>query len=53
MLNQDTIREATRLTQKVQDFFLELRTGPLDRRAADNVGYRGPERRAERNAKAA
>jgi len=51
--SQSLSTEATRLTQKVQDFFLELRTGPLDRRAADNPGYRGPERRAERNAKAA
>jgi methyl-accepting chemotaxis protein len=51
--SQSLSTEATRLTQKVQDFFLELRTGPLDRRAADNVGYRGPERRGERNAKAA
>ena len=45
--------EANRLTEEVQNFFTALRTGPLERRVADDPQYRGPERRVERKAKAA
>jgi methyl-accepting chemotaxis protein len=51
--SQSLSTEATRLTREVQDFFLELRTGPLDRRVADDPGYRGPDRRAARKRQAA
>jgi methyl-accepting chemotaxis protein len=37
--------EATRLTEEVHNFFTALRTGPLDRRAADDPDHAGPERR--------
>jgi methyl-accepting chemotaxis protein len=40
--------EADRLTEEVQNFFEELRTGPGDRRASGDPGYQGPERRAAR-----
>jgi methyl-accepting chemotaxis protein len=45
--------EATRLTEEVQNFFTALRTGPSDRRAADDPHFSGPERRVGRRAKAA
>ena len=38
---------AERLAAEVQAFFVKLRSGPLDRRRADNPDYRGPERRAD------
>jgi methyl-accepting chemotaxis protein len=44
--------EANRLTEEVQNFFTALRTGPLDRREADDPAYRGPERRVDYQAKA-
>jgi methyl-accepting chemotaxis protein len=40
--------QADRLTEEVKTFLLALRTGPLDRRRADDPTYRGPERRADR-----
>jgi methyl-accepting chemotaxis protein len=43
--------EADRLTEEVQNFFEELRTGPGDRRASD-AHFQGPERRAARSPKA-
>ena len=42
--------EAERLAQEVKAFFVKLRTGPLDRRMADDPGYAGPERRRDRQA---
>jgi methyl-accepting chemotaxis protein len=45
--------EANRLTEEVQNFFAALRSGPSERRLADDANYRGPERRAERRAKSA
>jgi methyl-accepting chemotaxis protein len=36
---------AERLADEVESFFLALRTGPMDRRVADDPNYRGPERR--------
>jgi methyl-accepting chemotaxis protein len=45
--------EANRLTEEVQNFFMALRTGPSDRRVADDSAYSAPERRAERWAKSA
>jgi methyl-accepting chemotaxis protein len=45
--------EATRLTEEVQNFFTALRTGPLERRIADDPNFKGPDRRAERRGKAA
>jgi methyl-accepting chemotaxis protein len=45
--------EANRLTEEVQNFFTALRTGPSDRRVADDSSYSGPERRTERRAKSA
>jgi hypothetical protein len=45
--------EANRLTEEVQNFFTALRSGPPERRVADDANYRGPERRAERRAKSA
>jgi methyl-accepting chemotaxis protein len=44
----DTLGEqAQLLAEQVRTFLLALRTGPLDRRVADDPSYRGPERRAE------
>jgi methyl-accepting chemotaxis protein len=40
--------QADRLTTEVRNFLFALRTGPLDRRKADDPNYRGPERRADR-----
>ena len=51
--SQSLSTEAARLTREVQDFFVELRTGPLDRRVAADPNYRGPDRRAGRGQKAA
>jgi methyl-accepting chemotaxis protein len=45
--------EANRLTEEVQNFFTALRTGPLDRREAEDAAYRGPDRRAGDKAKSA
>jgi methyl-accepting chemotaxis protein len=36
---------AERLADEVRDFFIKLRTGPMDRRKQDDPDYRGPERR--------
>jgi methyl-accepting chemotaxis protein len=36
---------AERLAEEVREFFVRLRTGPLDRRKEDDPDYRGPERR--------
>ena len=45
--------EANRLTEEVQNFFTALRTGPFDRRDADDPAFHGPERRQDRKAKSA
>jgi methyl-accepting chemotaxis protein len=45
--------EANRLTEEVQNFFAALRTGPLDRRAAEDPAYREPDRRIGDRAKSA
>jgi methyl-accepting chemotaxis protein len=45
--------EANRLTEEVQNFFTALRSGPSDRRVADDWHYSGPERRTERRARPA
>jgi methyl-accepting chemotaxis protein len=47
--SQSLSAEANRLTAEVQNFFTALRTGPLDRRAAEDLDFRGPERRLDRN----
>jgi methyl-accepting chemotaxis protein len=52
-VSQSLSTEAARLTREVQGFFLELRAGPLDRRAADDPNYRGPDRRSARSRQAA
>jgi methyl-accepting chemotaxis protein len=36
---------AERLAEEVREFFVRLRTGPLDRRKEDDPNYRGPDRR--------
>ncbi|GLH81601.1 methyl-accepting chemotaxis protein [Bradyrhizobium sp. SSBR45G] len=41
-------RAAENLAAEVQEFFVRLRNGPLDRRAEDDPNYQGPERRANR-----
>jgi len=51
--SQSLSTEAARLTREVQGFFLELRTGPLDRRGGEDSNYKGPERRAARSKQAA
>jgi methyl-accepting chemotaxis protein len=52
--SQSLSNEAQRLTEEVQNFFAALRTGPAERRAADDPNFRGPDRRAARkSAKAA
>ena len=52
--SQSLSNEAHRLTQEVQNFFAALRTGPTERRVADDPDFRGPDRRAQRKvAKAA
>ncbi|MGJ5182073.1 HAMP domain-containing methyl-accepting chemotaxis protein [Bradyrhizobium oligotrophicum] len=43
-------RVAENLAAEVQEFFIRLRTGPLDRRVEDDPNYRGPERRANSGA---
>ncbi|XUM23431.1 HAMP domain-containing methyl-accepting chemotaxis protein [Bradyrhizobium oligotrophicum S58] len=43
-------RVAENLAAEVQEFFIRLRQGALDRRVADDPNYRGPERRASRSA---
>jgi methyl-accepting chemotaxis protein len=45
--------EATRLTDEVQNFFAALRSGPQERRVAEDPAYKGAERRADRKVKAA
>jgi methyl-accepting chemotaxis protein len=35
-----------RLAREVQEFFVKLRNGPMDRREEDDPNYRGPNRRA-------
>src|SRR6185503_5781506 len=45
--------EAHRLTEEVQNFFTALRADSVSRRVTDDPAYKGPERRAERRAKAA
>jgi methyl-accepting chemotaxis protein len=37
---------AERLAQEVREFFVKLRSGPMDRREQDDPNYRGPDRRA-------
>ncbi|WP_257170699.1 methyl-accepting chemotaxis protein [Bradyrhizobium sp. SRS-191] len=39
-------RVAENLAAEVQEFFVRLRSGALDRRVAEDPNYRGPERRA-------
>ena len=39
---------AERLAAEVQEFFIKLRNGPMDRRKESDPSYRGPERRTER-----
>uniref|UniRef100_UPI0035274810 HAMP domain-containing methyl-accepting chemotaxis protein n=1 Tax=Bradyrhizobium sp. (strain ORS 278) TaxID=114615 RepID=UPI0035274810 len=41
-------RAAENLAAEVEEFFIRLRNGPLDRRVEDDPNYRGPERRAAR-----
>jgi methyl-accepting chemotaxis protein len=45
--------EATRLTNEVQNFFAALRSGPQERRGAEDPAYKGAERRVERKTKSA
>jgi methyl-accepting chemotaxis protein len=37
---------SAKIAEDVRDFFMELRTGPLDRRKGNDPTYSGPERRA-------
>ncbi|CCE00404.1 Methyl-accepting chemotaxis protein (MCP) [Bradyrhizobium sp. STM 3809] len=43
-------RAAENLAAEVEEFFIRLRSGPLDRRVENDPNYRGPERRAGRTA---
>ncbi|MGO9361313.1 MAG: methyl-accepting chemotaxis protein, partial [Xanthobacteraceae bacterium] len=43
--SDDLSATARQLADRVNAFFVELRTGPLDRRKEGDPGYRGPERR--------
>jgi len=45
--------EASRLTAEVQSFFMQLQTGPFDRREGRDPNFDGPDRRANRKPKAA
>jgi methyl-accepting chemotaxis protein len=45
--------QAARMVEEVRKFFLALRTGALDRRREDDVNYKGPERRQDRQSKRA
>jgi methyl-accepting chemotaxis protein len=40
--------QADRMAEAVKAFFVALRTGPLDRRVADDANYKGQERRHDR-----
>ncbi|MDC7786327.1 methyl-accepting chemotaxis protein [Rhodoplanes sp. TEM] len=42
--------EGAKLKDAVRDFLMSVRTGPLDRRKQDDPNYKGPERRADRQA---
>ncbi|MGJ4999586.1 HAMP domain-containing methyl-accepting chemotaxis protein [Bradyrhizobium sp. HKCCYLS3077] len=44
-------RVAESLAAEVQDFFVRLRQGALDRRVGDDPNYQGPERRAKASAR--
>jgi methyl-accepting chemotaxis protein len=46
---QSLSNESSHLEVEVEKFLLAVRGGPADRRMADDPGYRGPERRADRN----
>jgi methyl-accepting chemotaxis protein len=37
---------AEELAKEVQEFFIKLRNGPMDRREGDDPNFRGPDRRA-------
>jgi methyl-accepting chemotaxis protein len=41
-----------KLVAEVMKFFVILRTGPMDRRLQDDPNYKGPEKRADRGARA-
>jgi len=36
---------ATTLTEEVRQFFITLRSGPMERRQEDSPNFRGPDRR--------
>jgi methyl-accepting chemotaxis protein len=42
--------QAARMAEEVKTFFLALRTGPMDRRKGRDPNYKGPDRRAGRQA---
>ncbi|MDQ2082315.1 methyl-accepting chemotaxis protein [Xanthobacteraceae bacterium Astr-EGSB] len=46
-------RAVDKLADEVEQFFMVLRTGPMDRRVGDDPSYRGPERRKGRDGAAA
>jgi methyl-accepting chemotaxis protein len=41
----NVVEQASQMAQEVETFFLRLRSGPMDRRKADDPDYKGPERR--------
>ena len=43
--SDDFTEQAGKLSEAVQEFFVALRTGPLDRREDEGADYSGPERR--------
>ena len=46
-------RAVDKLADEVEQFFMVLRTGPMDRRVGEDPGFRGPERRKDRGVAAA
>jgi methyl-accepting chemotaxis protein len=46
-------RAVDKLADEVEQFFMVLRTGPMDRRVGDDPSYKGPERRKDRGGAAA
>jgi methyl-accepting chemotaxis protein len=44
----NVVTQAERLAAEVEQFFVRLRTGPLDRRVEDDPDYKGEERRYDK-----
>jgi methyl-accepting chemotaxis protein len=49
--SNDVTSQSSRMAGEVKNFFVALRTGPLDRRHRQDASYKGPERRRDREQK--